>query len=89
VKALVESIVFSLVDDVSQARVQPTSRDGQDILTVIVAEGDVGRVIGKDGRIVNALRTIVKAGASKSQSRVLIEVLSVSEYIGQSSAHIG
>ncbi len=88
-KALVESIVFSLVDDVSQARVQPTSRDGQDILTVIVAEGDVGRVIGKDGRIVNALRTIVKAGASKSQSRVLIEVLSVSEYIGQSSAHIG
>lgn len=81
-KKLVETIVLSLVDDVSQVKIIPSVRDGYDVLTVLVAEGDVGRVVGKDGRIVNALRTVVKAGAAKSQQRVSVEVLSVSEYVG-------
>ena len=81
-KKLVETIVLSLVDDVAQVKIVPSVRDGYDILTVLVAEGDVGRVVGKDGRIVNALRTVVKAGAAKSQQRVSVEILSVSEYVG-------
>jgi len=82
VKKLVETIVLSLVDNVAQVKIVPSVRDGYDVLTVLVAEGDVGRVVGKDGRIVNALRTVVKAGAAKSQQRVSVEVLSVSEYVG-------
>ncbi len=80
-KELVETIVRSLVDDVSQVRIVPSIKDGYEVLTVLVAEGDVGRVVGKDGRVVNALRTVVKAGAAKSQQRVSIEILSISEYV--------
>ncbi len=81
-KNLVESVVLSLVDDTSQVKVLPSIREGQDILTVLVADADVGRVIGKNGQIVNALRTVVKAGAAKSNQRISVEVLSISEYVG-------
>ena len=81
-KNLVEAIVLSLVEDPSQVKILPSIREGQDILTVLVAEGDVGRVVGKEGRIVNALRTVVKAGASKANQRVSIEVASTSEHVG-------
>jgi uncharacterized protein len=82
VKELVETIVLALVDEPSQVKVISSVRDEYDVLTVLVAEGDVGRVVGKEGRIVNALRTVVKAGAAKSQQRVSVEVLSISEYAG-------
>lgn len=81
-KELVETIVLALVDEPSQVKVISSVRDEYDVLTVLVAEGDVGRVVGKEGRIVNALRTVVKAGAAKSQQRVSVEVLSISEYAG-------
>ncbi len=81
-KELVETMVLALVDEPSQVKVISSVRDEYDVLTVLVAEGDVGRVVGKEGRIVNALRTVVKAGAAKSQQRVSVEVLSISEYAG-------
>lgn len=82
-KNLVESVVLSLVDDTSQVKILPSVREGQAILTVLVAADDVGRVVGKEGRIVNALRTVVKAGAAKANQRVSVEVLSISEYVGE------
>ena len=82
-KNLVESVVLSLVDDTSQVKILPSVREGQEILTVLVAADDVGRVVGKEGRIVNALRTVVKASAAKANQRVSVEVLSISEYVGE------
>jgi hypothetical protein len=82
-KNLVESVVLSLVDDTSQVKILTSVREGQAILTVLVAADDVGRVVGKEGRIVNALRTVVKAGAAKANQRVSVEVLSISEYVGE------
>ncbi len=82
-KNLVESIVLSLVDDTSQVKILPSVREGQEVLTVLVAADDVGRVVGKEGRVVNALRTVVKAGAAKANQRVSVEIFSISEYVGE------
>ena len=48
--------------------------DGSLILRLHVAEGDVGKVIGRQGRIARALRTIVRAGAAREGRRVLLEI---------------
>jgi len=64
-KELVELIVKSLVDDSENVNIKETSGESVVILEIIVASDDVGKVIGKEGRIANAIRTITKAAASK------------------------
>ena len=73
---LVEYMVKSLVDDPAAVRVNQIEGQGVMIYEVSVAPSDLGRVIGRHGRIANALRTVAKAAASKHDSRVTIEIMS-------------
>jgi predicted RNA-binding protein YlqC (UPF0109 family) len=64
-----------LVDDPDAVRVEEIERDGAQVLQLHVAKDDVGKVIGRQGRIARALRTIVRAGAARSNYRVLVEIV--------------
>jgi len=62
------------VDEPDAVRVEEID-DGDDlVLRLHVAEGDVGKVIGRQGRIARALRTVVRAAAVREQRRVLVEI---------------
>lgn len=74
-KELVELIVKSLVDDAENVSIKETSGESVIILEIIVASDDVGKVIGKEGRIANAIRTITKAAASKQGKKVTVEIV--------------
>jgi len=75
VKELVEFIARSLVDDPDGVIVNMIEGEKSTILELRVAEGDVGKVIGKHGRIAKAVRTILSAAATKSGKRVVLEIL--------------
>lgn len=74
-RELVEVIVKALVDE--PANVSVTERmDGKtSILEVRVADGDMGKVIGKQGRIAKAIRQVVKAAAVKSDKKVIVDIV--------------
>ena len=74
-KSLVETIVQSLVDEPSEVHVNETSGESIIILEISVAPDDVGKVIGKEGRIANAIRTVVKAAAAKQDKKVTVEIM--------------
>ena len=64
-----------LVDDPDAVRVErEEGEDGVVVLTLHVAPDDVGKVIGRNGRIVRALRTVVRASAGRSHERVAVEI---------------
>ena len=65
----------NLVDDPEAVTV--TEIDGEDgkVLELRVAEGDMGKVIGKQGRIAKALRTVVKAAATREDKHVVVEIV--------------
>ena len=64
-----------LVDDPDAVHVEEIERDGAHVLQLHVAKEDVGKVIGRQGRIARALRTIVRAGAARTNYRVLVEIV--------------
>ncbi|MSR89260.1 MAG: KH domain-containing protein [Candidatus Margulisbacteria bacterium] len=74
-KALVYTIVKELVDAPDEVVIKETAGDTIVILEISVAPADVGKVIGKDGRIANAIRTVVKAAAAKHDKRVTVEIV--------------
>ena len=72
---LVAELARRLVDEPAAVRVEEVEdEDGTLLLRLHVAEGDVGKVIGRGGRIVRALRTVVRASAVREGRRVLIEI---------------
>ena len=73
---LLTQIVKHIVDQPEEVIVQEVQAERAVILEVKVAADDVGKVIGREGRIINALRQIVKASAGKSTKRFTIELLS-------------
>lgn len=75
-KQLVELIVKALVDKQDEVQVKETTGDSVVILEITVAQEDVGKVIGKEGRIANAIRTVVKAAGAKQNKKVNVEILS-------------
>lgn len=75
VKELVEFIARSLVDEPDEVTVNMIEGEKSTILELRVAEGDVGKVIGKHGRIAKAVRTILSAAATKIGKRVVLEIL--------------
>ncbi|MBI5701544.1 KH domain-containing protein [Candidatus Saganbacteria bacterium] len=77
-KELVEYIVRSLVEFPDQISITETPGDKLAIIEVRVAEADMGKVIGKEGKIANAIRTVAKAAAGKEQIRVNVEFISKS-----------
>jgi predicted RNA-binding protein YlqC (UPF0109 family) len=74
-KDLLETIVKSLVDNPSEVSVREVLGEKSTILELKVNEDDVGKVIGKQGRIINALRTILRSAAVKEGKIVQLELL--------------
>ena len=73
--ALVEYLARQLVDDPESVQVDETERDGDLVLRLRVAQDDVGKVIGRSGRMVRALRTVVRATGARENRRVLLEIV--------------
>ena len=71
---LLAYLARELVDDPDAVRVDAEERDGALVLRLHVAPDDVGKVIGRGGRIVRALRTVVRASAVREGRRVLVEI---------------
>jgi predicted RNA-binding protein YlqC (UPF0109 family) len=74
-KELVEYIVKSLVDVPDEVSISVVEGEKSTILELRVASEDVGKVIGKQGRIAKAIRTILSASATKSGKRAVLEIL--------------
>jgi uncharacterized protein len=72
---LLEFLVRALVEDPEAVVVEELEEDGDLIYEITVAEEDLGRVIGKGGRIANAIRTIAKAAAVRIDRRVIVDIL--------------
>ena len=74
-KELLEFLARSLVDHPEQVTVEETESGDQVLLRLTVAKEDVGKVIGKQGRIARALRTVVKASAVKDGKQATVEIV--------------
>lgn len=74
-KDLVEYIAKSLVDDPESVNVEVIEGSSMTVLELTVADGDMGRVIGKGGRVVNAVRTLVDVAASRKNTRATLEIV--------------
>jgi predicted RNA-binding protein YlqC (UPF0109 family) len=73
-KELVEYVAKSLVDDPSQVQVTEFRRAGSVILKLHVAQEDKGRVIGRNGRVANAIRDLLRVAAARQEKRVTLEI---------------
>jgi Predicted RNA-binding protein (contains KH domain) len=72
---LIEYIAKSLVDDPAGVSVQVVEQDKTTVLELRVAADDIGKVIGKHGRIAKAMRTILSASSGAADKRVVLEIL--------------
>jgi predicted RNA-binding protein YlqC (UPF0109 family) len=72
---LLEYLARRLVDDPDAVKIEREEREGTLVLQLHVAKDDVGKVIGRQGRIARALRTIVRASAARADHRVLLEIV--------------
>lgn len=73
-KELVEVIVKALVDDPESVVVTEKAEGRTTVVEVKVADSDMGKVIGKQGRIAKAIRAVVKAAASKEDKKVVVDI---------------
>jgi predicted RNA-binding protein YlqC (UPF0109 family) len=73
-KNLIEILVKALVDDPDAVTVEEIDEGDAITFTVSVAEDDLGKVIGKQGRVANALRTVAKAAAMKDRKNVFVKI---------------
>ena len=71
---LIAEIARQLVDEPDAVRVETEERDDAIVLLLHVAPGDIGKVIGRQGRLVRALRTVARAGGVQEGKRVLLEI---------------
>ena len=74
-KEVLEVIAKSLVEKPAEVNVTEIANDDSTTLELRVADGDMGKVIGKQGRIAKAIRTVVKAAASREDKHVSVEIL--------------
>jgi predicted RNA-binding protein YlqC (UPF0109 family) len=74
-KDLVEYMAKSLVDDPSSVEVKVVEGEKSTILELRVAEADIGKVIGKHGRIAKAIRTVLQAATARSGKHTVLEIL--------------
>jgi predicted RNA-binding protein YlqC (UPF0109 family) len=75
VAELLEFLARKLVDSPDEVRVERVEEDDTVVLRLHVAEDDLGKVIGRQGRIARALRTIVRAGSVRERRRVQLEIV--------------
>ena len=74
-KELVEVIAKALVDNPDEVAVTESVKDDEIVVELTVASSDMGKVIGRQGRIAKAIRTVVKAASSKSSKKVVVDIL--------------
>jgi len=72
---LLEDLARQLVDEPDAVRIEEVDQDDELILRLHVAEADRGKVIGRQGRIARALRTVIRASAAREQRRVRLEII--------------
>jgi uncharacterized protein len=75
VEELVRYLARALVDAPDAVRVERVERDDAVVIQLHVAKDDLGKVIGKHGRVARALRTVVRAGGTKRGERTLLEIV--------------
>ena len=73
-KELVEVIAKALVDYPDEVTVTETENEKEIILELHVAQSDMGKVIGKQGRIAKAIRTVVRAAGSKGNKKIMVDI---------------
>jgi len=74
-KELIETMVRALVDNLEQVKVSELEGGRTSIIELRVAKPDIGKVIGKQGRNVDAMRTILSAASTKIRRRVILEII--------------
>ena len=74
-KELLEFIAKSMVSEPDAVSIEENVQENSVVLTLHVAEGDMGKVIGKQGRIAKAIRTVVKAAASYENKKVTVDIV--------------
>ena len=74
-KELVEVIAKSLVENPEEVVVTETEKEDAIIVELKVGASDMGKVIGRQGRIAKAIRTVLKAASSKSPKKVIVDIL--------------
>ena len=72
---LIETLVFSIVDVPDKVSISEVEDEKGTLFNVSVGSEDVGKIIGKQGRIANAIRTLAKAAGAKRDKRVMVNVL--------------
>jgi predicted RNA-binding protein YlqC (UPF0109 family) len=75
VRELLDYLARRLVDEPDAVRVEEVDEDGALVLRLHVAPDDVGKVIGRQGRIARALRTLVRAGGAHEGRRIVLEIV--------------
>ena len=73
-KELVEVIAKALVENPDEVVVTESVKDDETVIELSVAPADMGKVIGKQGRIAKAIRSVVKAASSKEDKKVIVEI---------------
>lgn len=74
-KEILETIILNLVDDKDGVEIKELNGEKSVVFEVKVADGDMGKIIGKQGRLAKSIRTVVKAVANKEQKRVTVEFI--------------
>jgi hypothetical protein len=74
-KEILQVIIENLVDDKASIEIKEIAGEQSVVFEVKVAEGDMGKIIGKQGKIANSIRNIMKAAASKDKKRVSVEFI--------------
>lgn len=74
-KAFLEYVARSLVDDPDAVLVEEVEADDEVTLTLKVGEGDMGRIIGRDGRIANAIRSLLRVMGARDGKHVELEIV--------------
>ena len=74
-RELIEFLARALVEDPDSVQVEEVEEDGDLVLEVTVGGDDLGRLIGRGGRVANAIRTVAKAASTRAERRVLVEFI--------------
>lgn len=74
-RELVEYLVKALVDEPEMVKVEDRENEGEVIIEITVAPDDMGKVIGKQGRIAKSIRTVAKAAAARQGKKVVVDIL--------------
>ena len=74
-KEILETIILNLVDDKDSVEIKELNGEKSVVFEVKVADGDMGKIIGKQGRLAKSIRTVVKAVAKKKKKRVTVEFI--------------